>query len=193
MKSKIISFFSSLGALIIGCFGGTCGIACFATGCCGSFALLGFLGISGSSLLIFEKLTPIFLILTIISLAYAFYLAYKPKKTICCESSDKLNINESKCCTPKRRSGFFKSKAFVWTVAVVCLMMWVYPYFIPQNSLCQKDCKDATVNCCTVESENKLGCCPSDISENKKICCSDFPQEYSKYLRISKNICCPSR
>lgn len=125
MKDKIISVFSSIGALVWGCFGGSCGIACIAGGCCGGTALLGFLSFSSSTMRIFEKLTPVFLGLTILSLGYAFYQAYKPKPIACCANND--NTGSNNCCNDVKKPSFFKSKSFLWIITLVCAIMWLYP------------------------------------------------------------------
>ncbi len=63
IKSKFIALFSSIGALL-GSSVGACGVVCAASGCCGSYALFGLIGLSSSSMKFFEKLTPFFLVLT---------------------------------------------------------------------------------------------------------------------------------
>jgi len=132
MKEKIVSVFSSIGALIWGCFGGSCGIACLAGGCCGGTALLGLFGLSSSTLGIMEKLTPVFLGLTILSLGYAFYQAYKPKPAACC--TDKNNLLSNNCCDDQKKTSFFKSKSFLWIITIVCAIMWIYPLMFQSSA-----------------------------------------------------------
>jgi len=132
MKSKIISIFSSIGAVIFGCFG-SCGIVCFASGCCGGAVLFGLIGLSGSTMSFLSKLTPFFLALTVISLGYAFYNAYKPKPANnCCNDNSEENSNN--CCTPKKKNSFLKSKTFLWLITVLCIIMWSYPLIFKNNS-----------------------------------------------------------
>lgn len=124
-KSRIASLLSSTGAFLGAC-GGICGSACLMGACCGSAVvpLLGFLGLSGYAYIFFEKLKPIFLVATIVSLVYAFYRAYKPVPaaapgTDCCERGF--------CCSPEKKT-FFNSKAFLWGITALCALMWLRPY-----------------------------------------------------------------
>lgn len=131
IKSRFLALFSSIGALFGSC-GGACGVACAASGCCGSYALFGFIGISSSSMKFFEKLTPFFLILTILSLSYAFYKAYKPKDVDCCDSEN--NDGGSDCCSTPKKTTFFQSKSFLWAITIMSVIMWTYPYFSKLNA-----------------------------------------------------------
>ena len=117
IKSRIAALFSSAGAMIGAC-GGICGSACV-TGACGGLTLplFGFLGLSSSALQFLEKLKPVFLLITIMSLAYAFYKAYKPKPAV------SLDAN---CCVEKQT--FIQSKSFLWAVTILSTIMWLYPY-----------------------------------------------------------------
>lgn len=165
MKAKIISVLSSIGALIWGCLGGSCGLACVAGGCCGGYAVFGFLGLSSSTLTILGKLTPVFLALTVLSLAYAFYVAYKPKPAECCSESS--NSTSGSCCTEKKKPSFFKSKTFLWITTVMCLIMWVYPLVFSNNTnnldaaLCCPSANDTTVACCPTTTSEPKTCCPA--------------------------------
>lgn len=155
MKEKVVSVFSSLGALISGCFG-SCGVACFATGCCGGTALLGFIGLSGSTLKIFEKLTPFFLVITVLALAFGFYKAYSPKKAECCPPKGEDNKDKSACCEKQKPVSFFQSKAFLWAVTVLCVIMWTYPLIVRQQAGSAKE-----PPCCPAVTDSfKSSCCP---------------------------------
>ena len=154
MKEKIVSIFSSLGALIAGCFG-SCGVACLATGCCGSYALLGFIGLSGSTIKFLGALTPIFLIITVISLAYGFYKAYAVKKATCCVPADKGKEQSSACCTEEKPKTFFQSKTFLWVVTILCVVMWAYPYVFKNNA----------------NAANGAPCCPAPTDTTQTPCC----------------------
>lgn len=155
MKEKIASLFASLGAFITGCFG-SCGIACFAAGCCGGPALLGFIGLSGSTLKFFEKLTPVFLAITVISLGYGFYKAYSTKKSDCCPPSGSADNPANSCCEKEKPKSFFQSKAFLWVVTILCAIMWVWPFFSKNET---SDTKNSP--CCSSVSDTvKTSCCP---------------------------------
>lgn len=130
IKSRFLALFSSIGSLLGSC-GGACGVACAASGCCGSYALFGFIGLSSSSMKFFEKLMPIFLALTILSLSYAFYKAYKPKEANCCDSEN--NKNGSDCCNTPKKTTFFQSKSFLWAITIMSAIMWTYPYISKIN------------------------------------------------------------
>jgi hypothetical protein len=154
MKAKLLSLFSSMGALIWGCIGGSCGIACFAGGCCGGTALLGFLSLSTTTMGVLQRLTPVFLGVTILSLGYAFYKAYKPRPAVCC--ADNNNPDSAGCCSKEKKQSFFKSKFFVWIITAVCAIMWVYPFVIQNESNAATD-----PTCCpTVIDSTKTSCCP---------------------------------
>jgi len=151
MKTKLISIFSSIGAFIAGCFG-SCGIACFAGGCCGGTALFGLIGLSSSSLKILQTLTPFFLILTISTLGYAFYKTYKPKRVNCCDDNN--------CCSKEtKKKSFFNSKTFLWITTIICAIMWLYPYFIKFENK-----KQENVKCCSQNSS-----CDSTCDSSKNI------------------------
>lgn len=156
MKEKIVSIFSSIGALISGCLG-SCGVACLATGCCGGTAILGFIGLSGSVLKVFEVLTPLFLVLTVISLAYGFYKAYKPKKAACCSQAASGESASASCCEKEKKESFFQSKAFLWAITILCIVMWTYPLVIKGKA---QPVKEST--CCPAESVDSTmsACCP---------------------------------
>jgi len=154
MKEKIVSIFSSLGALIAGCFG-SCGVACLATGCCGSYALLGFIGLSGSTIKFLGALTPIFLIITVISLAYGFHKAYAVKKAPCCVPAEKSETSSSACCQEEKPKTFFQSKTFLWVVTILCVVMWAYPYVFKNNA----------------NAANGAPCCPATTDSTQTPCC----------------------
>lgn len=120
------ALFSSISSLISASCGGACGVACLSGGCCGSTALLSFIGLSGATGLFFQKLTPVFLLITILSLSYAFYKAYKPKNIGCCNKDNDNNKNT--CYTNEKKIYFFHSKTFLWATTILCAIMWLYPY-----------------------------------------------------------------
>jgi len=158
IKSRFLALFSSIGSLLGSC-GGACGVACAASGCCGSYALFGFIGLSSSSMKFFEKLTPFFLVLTIFSLAYAFYKAYKPKEANCCDSVN--NNSGSDCCNTPKKTNFFQSKSFLWAITIMSAIMWTYPYFSKLND--NKNSCNSNIE--TVDSFS------TDDNSSKKECC----------------------
>lgn len=116
IKSRLGALFSSAGATIGAC-GGICGSACV-TGACGGVALplFGFIGLSSATVQFLGKLKPVFLIITIVSLAYAFYKAYKPEPVDCREDGG------------AEKQTFIQSKSFLWAVTILSSIMWLYPY-----------------------------------------------------------------
>jgi mercuric ion transport protein len=159
IKSRFIALFSSGGALLGSC-GGACGVACAASGCCGSYALFGFIGLSSSSMKFFEKLTPFFLVLTIFSLAYAFYKAYQVKAANCCDTDN--STSESKCCDTSQKTSFFQSKSFLWAITILSFIMWTYPYFTNSNE---------SNSSCGSQTEVVENASLDDANTSKK-CCS---------------------
>ena len=125
-QSRFIALFSSIGAPILGSSGGACGIACVAGGCCGGPAIFGLIGLSGSTLTFVEKLTPVFFAMTVLSLGYGFYKAYRPKSQDCC--APPADAIESPCCTREKKTPFLQSKSFLWATTILCAIMWMYPY-----------------------------------------------------------------
>jgi mercuric ion transport protein len=146
MKPKLLSVFSSVIAFLSGCLG-SCGVVCFASGCCGGALLLGFIGLSGATFGFIKSLTPLFLLITIISLGYAFYMAYKPKETSCCETNTK-----SECCTVLEKKSFIKSKLFLWIITICCALFWLLPLVLKNNGSTKQ------ADCC-IQNVNSNSCC----------------------------------
>jgi mercuric ion transport protein len=87
--------------------------------CWGPLLLTGVIGITGSSIY-FSWLTilkPYLLAIAFLSLGYAFYQIYKPKTEKVCKN-----------CETKKPS-FFKSRFYVWFVAVFVLLMTLVSYY----------------------------------------------------------------
>lgn len=87
--------------------------------CWGPLLLTGVIGISGSSVY-FSWLTilkPYLLTIAFLSLGFAFYQVYKSKKEEDCNN-----------CETKKKS-FFKSKYYVWLVAVFVVAMTLVSYY----------------------------------------------------------------
>ncbi len=85
--------------------------------CWGPLLLTGVAGVSGSSayfswLIVYK---PYLLAIAFLSLGYAFYQVYTPKKNDCnCEADKTL---------------FFKSKLYIWLVATFVVLMTIISYF----------------------------------------------------------------
>ncbi|MDO8896161.1 MAG: hypothetical protein Q7V19_00815, partial [Bacteroidales bacterium] len=101
-----------------------------------------------------------FLVLTIVSLSYAFYKAYKPKEANCCDSGN--NNSSSDCCNTPKKTNFFQSKSFLWAITILSAIMWTYPYFSKLNE---------NNNNCSSNIETVDNVSTGDNSSNKE-CCS---------------------
>lgn len=149
ITSNIIAMLSSIGALFSAC-GATCGAVC-------AVPLLSFIGVSGATLSKFswlDKFQPYLIGLTILSLGYGFYQAYRPAK--------KQNCDDAGCeCPPTKRS-FFKSKSFLWIATIFCLFLWTYPLFSSANkSTCDPNsCESTNVSCDTtsIQQDSSTQC-----------------------------------
>lgn len=161
IKDRMLSVASSLAALIWGSIGGACGVACLATGCCGGTVLLGFLSLSGSTLGFLSKMTPVFLALTVLSLGYSFYKAYKPRRADCCETAGQV----TSCCdqtnVPEKKHSFLKSKSFLWIITIICVVMWVYTFAnnTPQVQQTAAGCCPASDTSMMVTADTTMPCC----------------------------------
>lgn len=181
IKSRFPALFSSIGSLVGSC-GGACGVACAASGCCGSYALFGLIGLSGSSMKFFEKLTPLFLVLTIFSLSYAFYIAYKPKEANCCDPEQKNTGPD--CCNAPKKTNFLQSKSFLWAITILSAIMWLYPY-VPKTNSSNSNCtqsspvSDSTLN----TAPSKVSCCPQTTD-----CSSECGTEDEKTAQQAKRL-----
>jgi hypothetical protein len=120
-RSRFVAILASIGAPVLGGSGGACGVACFAGGCCGGTAIFGLLGVSGSTLSFMQTLTPVFLILTVLSLSYGFYNAYKSRPAVCCAPVSEGET--APCCDTPRKTSFLQSKSFLWVVTLFCVVM----------------------------------------------------------------------
>ena len=97
--------------------------AVLASLCCITPVLAVLGGLSGiaSSFSFLDPLRPFLIGFTAIILGYAFYNAYKPKKT---------NEIDCDCETePAKKKSFINSKGFLWLVAVIAVVLISFPYY----------------------------------------------------------------
>ena len=89
--------------------------------CWGPLLLTGIAGVSGSSVYFswLIVLKPYLLTIAFLSLGFAFYQVYKPKKEEDCCSGN---------CVIEKKS-FFKSKLYVWLVAFFVITMTLISYY----------------------------------------------------------------
>jgi len=95
--------------------------------CCVVPLVLLALGISGawvSSLTVLQPYRPIFIIVTLLFLGYAFYRVYRKPKEEDCEPG-------SYCANPKSDR---INKIALWTVTLLVIGLLVFPYLVPMTS-----------------------------------------------------------
>lgn len=89
--------------------------------CCIGPLVAGIAGLSGaaSTFSWMEPFRPYLIGITVLTLGFAFYQAYKPKKV------------EADCCAvdeaPKKK--IFQTKGFLWVVTVLAALFLAFPYF----------------------------------------------------------------
>jgi len=92
-------------------------------------AVLGGLGGIASTFSFLDPLRPYLIGFTVIVLGYAFYNAYKPEKEgdveCACEPARKAGGDEE---SPAKKN-FLNSKAFLWVVAGVSVLMFAFPSY----------------------------------------------------------------
>lgn len=92
--------------------------------CWGPAVLVSITGVGGGIAAYFfwiHPARPYLFVIAFTMLGYSFYQAYRPEKT---EAYSCANCDTSK-------TGFFKSKLYVWLVAVFVAMMFVINYYFP--------------------------------------------------------------
>jgi len=96
--------------------------AVLASLCCVTPIIAIIAGLSGiaSTFSFLEPLRPYFISLTVLTLAFAFYKAYKPSIN---------NKPECDCETEETKSNFINSKKFLWTVTLVSVLLITFPYY----------------------------------------------------------------
>lgn len=92
-------------------------------------AILGGLSGIASTFSFLEPLRPYFIAFTAIILGYAFYDAYRTKKTEIdcnCEAEDKEN---KKSFINSGTSRFWRGKSFLWIVTIIAVILISFPYY----------------------------------------------------------------
>lgn len=97
--------------------------ALLASTCCISplLSLAGAIGVSAAQLTWLISVKPYLIALSLLAIAYNLYLAYKPQRQACCtvEGSGHGKGNGR---------GVFHSKAFLWVVVILTLLLLLAPY-----------------------------------------------------------------
>lgn len=176
MKFPIVNLgtgmISSVGAAFVTC-GTTCGVTCCVPPV---LSLLGLSSYSASYVSFVEPLKPVLIGITVVSLGYAFYKAYrKPKMAISCCNADQA---VESCCKPEREAkvtAFIKSKSFLWLVTIFCAFMYAWPYLSFSKS----------ANAPSEEQIQLAG----DSTLSQGGCCSTSPDDStcSEGCRVSEN------
>ncbi len=92
-------------------------------------AILGGLSGIASTFSFVEPLRPYFIAFTAIILGYAFYNAYKPKKSeIDCDCETEAKANK-KSFINSGTSRFWRGKSFLWIVAIIAVILISFPYY----------------------------------------------------------------
>jgi len=94
-------------------------------------AVLGGLSGIASTFSFLDPLRPYFIGFTAIVLGYAFYNAYKPKKEteIECACLPAGALAEAGETEPERKKSFINSKAFLWLVTLIAVVLISFPYY----------------------------------------------------------------
>ncbi|CAM1343669.1 hypothetical protein [Tenacibaculum amylolyticum] len=115
------SLLSSISAVFVAMAACTC--------CIGPLmALAGALGVSASQLVWLSSVKNYLIAFSLLAISYNLYRAYYPKKEQeCCDTSQyealsKLNEKEKKAVS------FFQSKTFLWSVAILTIIILIAPY-----------------------------------------------------------------
>ncbi len=135
MKSPLVNLgtgiISSIGAAFVTCCT-TCGVACCVPPV---LSILGLSSYAASYVSFVEPLKPYLIGLTIFSLGYAFYKAYrKPEPAVSCCNADQPAAD---CCKPSAENKvntFIRSKTFLWLITFFCAAIYVWPYMVSTNS-----------------------------------------------------------
>ncbi len=100
--------------------GGALGAALAASVCCIGPLVLALLGLGGGALLLkFEPYRPVFLVITGLILAGAFYVIYRRQPVEECEPG-------TACANPGSRKG---QKITLWIVTAIVLLLAAFPYY----------------------------------------------------------------
>lgn len=115
------SFISSVSAVFVALTACTC--------CIGPLmSLAGMLGVTASQLIWLSSIKNYLIAFSLLSISYNLYRAYFPQKqNECCELDayeefSKLNKTERKTVS------FFQSKAFLWSIAMLTILILIFPY-----------------------------------------------------------------
>ena len=115
------SLFTSIGAVLAALAACTC--------CVGPLlALAGMLGVSASHLVWLASIKSYLIGFSLLAIGYNLYRAYFPKKQMdCCslEGSEALsNLSQEE----KQTVSFFQSKRFLWSIAIMTIVILLLPY-----------------------------------------------------------------
>ena len=111
------SIFSSISAVVTALAACTC--------CIGPLmALVGMLGVSASQLVWLASIKNYLIAFSLSTIAYNLYRAYYPKEESCCSLTNDVSLNEKELKTVS----FFQSKTFLWTVAILTVLILILPY-----------------------------------------------------------------
>ena len=114
------SILSSISAVFVAIASATC--------CIGPLmALAGMLGVSASQLIWLSSIKNYLIAFSLLAIGYNLYRAYYPKKEEeCCSISEYETLNHKE----QKAVSFFQSKPFLWSIAILTLIILLLPYLI---------------------------------------------------------------
>lgn len=115
------SLFSSITAVFVAIAACTC--------CIGPLmALAGMLGVSASHLIWLSSIKNYLIAFSLLAISYNLYRAYYPKKKQeCCDVNQYEQLSKLSS-TEKKTVSFFQSKKFLWSIAVLTIIILLLPY-----------------------------------------------------------------
>lgn len=117
------SLFSSISAVFVAMAACTC--------CIGPLmALAGMLGVSASQLIWLSSIKNYLIAISLIAISYNLYRAYFPKKSKECCSTEQYETLYKLNETERKTVSFFQSKPFLWSVAILTIIILILPYII---------------------------------------------------------------
>lgn len=115
------SFISSVSAVFVALTACTC--------CIGPLmALAGMLGVSASQLIWLSSIKNYLIAFSLMSVGYNLYRAYFPKNKDECCSLEEYGVDAELNDTERKTVSFFQSKTFLWSIALLTIIILILPY-----------------------------------------------------------------
>lgn len=117
------SIVSSISAVFVALAACTCCIGPLMT-------LAGVLGVSASQLIWLSSVKNYLIAFSLIAISYNLYRAYFPKKKEECCSIEQKDVLDNLTETERKSVSFFQSKPFLWSIAIITIIIILLPYLI---------------------------------------------------------------